>query len=130
MAFDMIFLRFARSKIGTYLIPLFFAHLSFLLPVKRESESKDLIVFHHPWPSYPVHILLVPKKSVAGINELMAKDNELLLEIMKTSQNLVNKFKPRESGYRLVLNTGAYQDVPQLHFHLILDESTKITKEH
>ena len=126
----MILLRIARSKIGTYLVPWFFTHLSFLLPVKREFESKELLVFHHPWPSYPVHILLVPKKPIAGIDALITKDNELLLEVMKTAQSLVNEFEPVESGYRLILNAGAYQEVPQLHFHLITEQSTKFTKEH
>jgi len=126
----MFFFRFARSRFGSNLIPWFFAHLSFLLPVKREIESDNFVAFHHPWPSYPVHLLLVPKKPIAGINELGEEDNGVLLEIMKTAQNLVEKSEPKGTGYRLVLNAGAYQEVPQLHFHLILDEPTKITNEH
>ncbi len=122
----MILLRFARSKIGSYLVSWLFAYLSFLIPVKRVVESDDLLAFHHPKPSYPVHILLVPKVAISGINELSTSDGGLLLEVMKLAQNLITKLGPSPSGYRLVLNAGAYQEVPQLHFHLISEETTKL----
>ncbi len=115
----MLLLRFARSKLGANMISWFFAHFSLLLPVKRVYESDRLIAFRHPRPSYPVHILLVPKKAIPGIDDLKPVDNGLLLEIMNTAQNLAEKIDPKNSHYRLVLNAGAYQDVPQLHFHLV-----------
>jgi diadenosine tetraphosphate (Ap4A) HIT family hydrolase len=34
-------------------------------------------------------------------------------------QSLVGDFALEACGYRLVTNGGRYQDVPQLHFHLI-----------
>ena len=115
----MLLLRFARSKTGANMISWFFAHLNWLLPVKRVFESDRLIAFHHPRPSYPVHILLVPKKAIPGIDDLKPADNGLLFEIMDIAQNLAEKNDSEDSRYRLVLNAGAYQEVPQLHFHLI-----------
>ena len=126
----MLLIRLARSKIGLRFVPLIFAHLSFLLPVRKVCESDRLVAFHHPWPSYTKHILLVPKKAIADINALRAADSGLLLEVIKIAQNLAENFGPNELGYRLILNAGAYQDVPQLHFHLISEESTKNTKGH
>jgi diadenosine tetraphosphate (Ap4A) HIT family hydrolase len=35
---------------------------------------------------------------------------------------LITEFKLEDSGYRLITNGGIYQDIPQLHFHLISDE--------
>ncbi len=124
LANNMIYLQLARSKIGSYVLPWIFTHLSFLLPVKREYEHEDFLAFHHPKPGFPVHILLVPKIPIRGINELTAKDSELLFEIMKAAQIIVNRFDPAECSYRLILNAGAYQDVPHLHFHLISEEIT------
>ncbi|MEZ4510613.1 MAG: hypothetical protein R3C62_01950 [Chloroflexota bacterium] len=36
--------------------------MSFLIPVQRLRETATLLAFHHPKPSYPLHILLVPKR--------------------------------------------------------------------
>ena len=126
----MIFYKFAQSRAGSKILTWCLSHCSFLLPIKRLAENDQLIAFHHPRPSYPVHILLIPKKVITGIDELTKKDRGLLLEVMKTAQTLVNKMNLNQTGYRLVLNAGAYQEVPQLHFHLILAESTNCTKEH
>jgi len=38
-----------------------------------------------------------------------------------TVKCLVKEFELDDGGYRLIVNGGAYQDFPQLHFHLISD---------
>jgi len=96
-----------------------FAHLSFILPVKRLYQSARLIAFQHPSPSYSVHVLLIPKKSIRGLNELSVDDAGLLIEILQTAKKLACDLGLTKSGYRLVYNGGAYQKVPQMHFHLI-----------
>lgn len=114
-----IFFRLASSSIGRVLVGCFFAHLSFLLPVKRLYQSNQLIAFRHPSPSYPVHVLLIPKKARRGLEDLRAEDAGLLIEILQTAQYLAHELGMTESGYLLILNGGAYQNVPQMHFHLI-----------
>jgi histidine triad (HIT) family protein len=113
---------FARSKIGRLLVGTVFAHMNTFLPVNRLYETDTLIAFYHPQPSYAVHILLVPKKAVARVIDLTEIDHEFLLDVFRTVQILVNKLSLAESGYRLILNGGAYQEVPQLHFHLVSDQ--------
>jgi histidine triad (HIT) family protein len=98
-----------------------FAHMSFALPVQRLKETKNLIAFYHPRPAYPVHILLVPKKSISSLEELSAEDSDFLLDLFQCVQSLVNELGLVKAGYRLVVNGGNYQDFPQLHFHLISD---------
>ncbi|MBM3145787.1 MAG: HIT domain-containing protein [Chloroflexi bacterium] len=127
---DMFWLRVARSKFGAWMLPWLFTHMSSFLPMKRVYESDSVLAFHHPRPSYPVHFLLVAKKAIPGVADLEPADGGLLLEIMKIAQGFAGQNEPTESGYRLILNAGAYQDVPQLHFHLIMEESTKVTMEH
>jgi len=104
------------------LIGWIFEHMSFAIPVKRLRETDTLMAFHHPKPSYPFHILLVPKKSVASLKELDAKDSDFLTDLYSTVQSLVEEFQL--SAYRLIVNGGEYQDFPQLHFHLISDVRT------
>jgi histidine triad (HIT) family protein len=103
-----------------------FAHLHFALPLRRLRETETLIAFPHPRPSYPTHILLVPKKAIASPGSITRIDAPFLADVFLTAHELAAEFKldssgwPRPGrGWRLVLNGGAYQDVPQLHFHLI-----------
>ncbi len=98
-----------------------FAHMSFAIPLKRLRETDTLMVFHHPKPSYPFHVLLVPKKAVASLKEFDLKDSAFLIDLYATVQNLVEEF--HLSAYRLILNGGEFQDFPQLHFHLISSQS-------
>jgi histidine triad (HIT) family protein len=109
----------ARSNIARCLIGWIFARMNFAIPVKRLHETDTLLAFYHPRPSYAVHILLVPKKAIANLMELEPADHVFLAEVFYTTQKLVKELELVETGYRLLVNGGEYQDVPQLHFHLI-----------
>jgi histidine triad (HIT) family protein len=102
-----------------------FAHMSFTLPVKRLRETDTLVAFHHPQPSYPLHVLIVPKRAVSSLLELGAEDATFLSDLVVTVQSLVRELGLDARGYRLITNGGAYQDVQQLHFHLVSGETGK-----
>ena len=95
--------------------------MSFAIPVHRLRETSSLIAFHHPKPAYPLHILLVPKKAIPGLTGLSPADTALLGDLFSTVQSLVSEFNLEKTGYRLIVNGGKYQDIPQLHFHLVSD---------
>ena len=99
-----------------------FARVSFLLPVDRLRDTETLLAFHHPRPAYPVHILIVPKRRLANLLDLQTADAAFLLELITTVQSLITEFGLETVGYRLITNGGPYQDIPQLHFHLISGE--------
>jgi histidine triad (HIT) family protein len=99
-----------------------FEHLSFAIPVKRLRETDTLLAFHHPKPSYPFHVLLVPKKAVQSLTDLDAMNNAFLSDLFATVQSLVNEHQL--PAYRLIVNGGEFQDFPQLHFHLISNVET------
>jgi histidine triad (HIT) family protein len=115
----------ARSGLARHFIGWVFTHMSFALPVKRLHETDSLIVFHHPQPSYAVHILLVPKRPFATLMDLPADETEFYQDLFATVQRLVREFDLEPGGYRLIANGGAYQDVPHLHFHLVADTETR-----
>jgi histidine triad (HIT) family protein len=109
----------ARGPIGERLAGWVFAHASGVLPIRRRYESKRVVAFDHPRPSYPVHILIVPKKAIRGFEDLGKADLPVLADTFAAAQLLVEDLGLAERGYRLIVNGGAYQDVRQLHFHLI-----------
>lgn len=111
----------ARTSFIGWLVSWLFAHMSFAIPVKRLHESDTLIAFHHPKPSHSVHIILVPKHKLPNLMAIRAADADFFTDLYRTVQKLVAEFDLESAGYSLVVNGGAYQDVPHLHFHLISD---------
>jgi len=101
------------------LISWLFTYMSFAIPVKRLCETDTLLAFRHPKPSYPFHVVLVPKKAVPRLEDLDAADSAFLTDLFNAVQSLVKEFGLAESGYRLIVNGGKFQDLPHLHFQLI-----------
>lgn len=93
--------------------------MSFAIPVQRLRETDTLLAFEHPKPSYPLHILIVPKKAIASMMRVTTADAPFLADVFQTVQSLVDEYQLEERGYRLICNGGEHQDVPQLHFHLV-----------
>lgn len=110
-----------RSKLGHHLAGWIFTHMSAFIPVERLYETQTLLAFRHPKPAYRVHILLVPKKGIKSPLDVKDADRDFLIDVFKAVGTLVEAYSLSETGYRLILNGGAYQDFPQLHFHLISD---------
>lgn len=90
-----------------------------VLPVRRLCETDTLLAFYHPNPIHVFHVLLVPKKAIASLHELSPSDASFLVDLFETVRELAEQFNL--PAYRLIVNGGAYQDFPQLHFHLISD---------
>ena len=122
-------LALARSWLGRRLIGRLFEATSFALPVRRLRETKTLLAFHHPQPAYPVHILIVPKKALGSLGDLGPADADFLQDLFTVVKSLVEELGMEKAGYRLIANGGKYQDVPQLHFHLVAGETVEFGKE-
>ena len=101
-----------------------FAHMRFTIPVRRLHETETLMVFRHPKPAYPFHILIVPKKAIGTLADLDPADTAFLSDLVTAVHTLVKKYQ-LEDGYRLIVNSGKYQDFPHLHFHLVSDIEAK-----
>ena len=73
--------RLVRTPAAGYFVGLIFAYFSFVIPTRRLRETKTLIAFHHPQPSYPTHILIVPKKQLQDMTSLDATDSEFMQDL-------------------------------------------------
>lgn len=69
----------------------------------------------------PVHILVVPNRHIASLNEAGPEDEALLGHLLLVAQRLAREQGIAERGYRLVINTGpdGGQSVFHLHVHLL-----------
>ena len=112
----------AKSRVGTLITGWSFAHLSAFIPVDKLYETEWVVAFRHPKPSYPTHILIVPKRQIQSLLALTEADLPVLGEVVKTAQHLARTLTLEEKGFRLIVNGGAYQDVMQIHWHLVSGE--------
>ena len=116
-----LFFHAARTRLMGGVVGWGFAHAAALLPVHRLYETDAVVAFAHPRPAYPLHILIVPKRSVRSLMALSDAEAPLLQEVVAAAQQLVVQLGLERRGYRLIVNGGRFQDVPQLHFHLVSD---------
>ena len=95
------------------------------IPVDRLHETSTLMAFHHPRPTHNTHILLVPKRTIPNMTALNTDHCDFLTDVFATVKHLVSELNLSDTGYSLVCNGGASQDVPHLHFHLISDTQSQ-----
>ena len=84
-------------------------------------ENEQLVVFRDINPHAPVHLLIVPKRHIRSINDLVAGDGDILAEMVLTAKAMAKKENVNESGYKLLFNVekGGGQVIFHLHLHLI-----------
>ncbi len=84
-------------------------------------EDAELLAFRDVRPQAPVHLLLVPKRHVASLDDAGEEDRTLLGGILLLARRLAAREGVSPRGYRLVTNCGsaAGQTVYHLHFHLL-----------
>lgn len=91
------------------------------IPASIVHEDAQVVAFKDIAPQVPVHVLIVPKAHVSGLDGLGEEHKELVGHIALVAQKLARELGVSESGYRLVANCGpdAGQTVFHLHFHLL-----------
>ena len=91
------------------------------IPAKILHEDSDLVAFHDINPQAPYHIVIIPRRPIASINEVETSDAELIGKMIVLARTLARQIGISESGYRLVFNCGpdAGQSVDHIHLHLL-----------
>ena len=84
-------------------------------------EDEQIIAIHDINPVAKVHILIIPKKKIATINDLKDTDAALVGELVLAAKKLAHDNRIHDTGYRLIWNTNSHgqQTVYHIHLHLI-----------
>ena len=84
-------------------------------------ENDKVIAFKDINPQASVHILVVPKKEIATINDIKEEDKELIGEVYLAIGKIAAQLGIAEEGYRVIANCNEYggQEVFHIHFHLL-----------
>jgi histidine triad (HIT) family protein len=90
------------------------------IPADIVYEDEAVIAFRDINPQAPVHVLIVPRKRIATIDDIQASDDALIGRLFRVA-SLVAAEQGLENGYRVVMNCGAdgQQSVFHIHLHLL-----------
>lgn len=91
------------------------------IPAKIVYNDEQIMAFADISPQAPVHLLIIPKKHIATINDAENSDAELLGKLILTAKHLAKEHGLNDSGYRLVFNINSQggQEVYHIHLHLL-----------
>ena len=91
------------------------------IPAKIVYEDETCLAFQDINPQAPVHVLLIPKRRIPTMNDVIESDAETLGHLMVKAPEIAKKLGVAETGYRLVFNTNADagQTVHHIHLHII-----------
>lgn len=89
------------------------------IPADFLHEDEHCIVFRDIDPQAPVHFLVVPRKPIPSLDQLVDSDKELMGHLFLVAKQ-VAAAQGLTNGYRAVFNCGndAFQTVPHLHLHI------------
>jgi histidine triad (HIT) family protein len=84
-------------------------------------ENERVLAFHDVRPRAPVHLLIIPKRHIATLDDLSEDDHLLAGELMLAAQKVARHTGLAEKGYRTVINcrADAGQEVFHLHLHVM-----------
>lgn len=91
------------------------------IPADIVYEDDECLAFRDIQPQAPTHILIIPKKTIAGVQYAVTDDSQLLGHLLITAKQIAEKQGIAANGYRLTINAGDHggQTVDHLHIHLL-----------
>lgn len=91
------------------------------IPARIVAESDEWLAFHDVNPQAPVHVLIVPKRAIARLDQATEEDAALFGRMLLAANEIAKSLGISESGFRMVINNGrdAGESVPHLHLHLL-----------
>lgn len=90
------------------------------IPSTKVYEDDDMYAFRDINPEAPCHVLIVPKKHIASVDEITSENSDIVAKIYEKIPHIA-RLGGVENGYRVVTNCGADagQTVFHLHFHIL-----------
>jgi histidine triad (HIT) family protein len=91
------------------------------IPASIVYEDDHVLAFNDINPQGPTHVLVVPKRHIATLNDLTAEDDHAVGELVRRAAAIAADRGISAGGYRTVFNTNrdAGQTVFHIHLHLI-----------
>lgn len=91
------------------------------IPAEPVYQDEDVLAFRDINPQAPLHVLVVPRRHIATLNDLAPADAELVGRMHLAAARIAAEHGIAEAGYRTVFNCNAQagQTVFHLHLHVL-----------
>ena len=91
------------------------------IPSEKVYEDEEVLAFKDIHPAAPIHILVIPKKHIAKVTDIIPEDEALVGKMYTVINKIAKEQGFAEDGFRIIINCGrdAGQEVMHLHFHIL-----------
>ncbi len=91
------------------------------IPADLVYESDHVVAFRDINPQAPTHVLIIPRKHVATINDLNSDEDGDIGKLFQAAATIAREQGIADDGYRVAMNCNAAagQTVFHLHLHLL-----------
>lgn len=91
------------------------------IPADIVHEDDEVLAFRDIRPQAPVHVLFIPKRPIATLDDAVASDAELIGKLALAAAAYARREGFAERGYRIVMNCNedGGQTVFHIHLHLL-----------
>jgi histidine triad (HIT) family protein len=91
------------------------------IPASIVYEDDRVLAFNDINPQGPTHVLVIPKRHIATLNDLSAADDAMVGEMVRRGAAIARERGIDAGGFRTVFNTNrdAGQTVFHIHLHVI-----------
>ena len=91
------------------------------IPADIVYQDDRVTAFRDVNPQAPTHVLIVPNRLIATVNDITDADAELVGHMFVVARRVAEQEQIAADGYRLIVNCGrnGHQEVFHLHMHLL-----------
>jgi histidine triad (HIT) family protein len=91
------------------------------IPGNFVHQDETMVALRDVNPQAPLHVLIVPRRHIATLNDLSVEDDALVGSMFRRAAAIAKEHGYDERGYRTVFNTNreAGQSVFHIHLHLL-----------
>ena len=97
------------------------------VPAAIVFEDDRLLAFNDINPQAPMHLLVIPRRHIATLNDLAREDDELVGQMVRRAASLASEHGHAERGYRTVFNCNAEAGQTVFHIHLHVMGGRRLT---
>lgn len=91
------------------------------IPARLVLETDTVLAFHDLSPQAPGHVLVIPRRHIATLDDASGSDQDVLGALMLAGAEVARRLGFADSGYRAVMNCNpdGGQSVYHLHLHIL-----------
>lgn len=90
--------------------------------VEVVASTDRSLAFKHTNPSFPVHIVVIPRKHIPSFTATNSEHRDDLSDLMELLRQVALDVENRLGKCKITTNLGSYQDSGHLHWHVYVKE--------